>query len=166
MTQIINRMDEFKNFMNVCETDLEIYAYALDEAKKSLREGGIPIGAALARRGNLLGVGHNKRIQEGDATAHAEIDCLRNAGRIGDYGDTALYTTLFPCYLCSGAIILFKIKRLVIGQSRTFDGEGSFDLLHDHGVELIDLQDEESIRLMSDFISHKPKIWMEDIGHS
>jgi creatinine deaminase len=152
--------------MKCSETDLRIYAYALDEAKKSLHEGGIPIGAALARNGSLLGIGHNRRIQENDTTAHAEIDCLRNAGRIGDYSDTTLYTTLFPCYLCSGAIMLFKIKRLVIGQSQTFDGEGSFDLLHDHGVELINLQDAESIRLMNVFIAHNPKIWMEDIGHS
>jgi creatinine deaminase len=136
----------------------------LDEAKKSWYEGGIPIGSALALGVKLISVGHNKRIQDNDPIAHAEIDCIRNAGRGIAYKDTTLYTTLTPCYLCSGAIVLFGIKRVVIGQTQIYDGKGSLDFLRGHGVKLIDLKDDKSITLMNNFISKKPKIWLEDIG--
>jgi len=135
---------------------------AIAQAKKSLSEGGIPIGSALAREGNLLAVGHNKRVQESDPVAHAEIDCLRRAGRLGSFHNTVLYSTLMPCYLCSGAVVQFGIRKVVVGESRTFPGAPDF--MRQHGVEVIDLDLPECVELMTRFIAANPELWNEDIG--
>ena len=135
---------------------------AIAQARKSLSEGGIPIGSALARNGELLAVGHNKRVQESDPVTHAEIDCLRNAGRIGSFRDTVLYSTLMPCYLCSGAVVQFDIRKVIVGESRTFPGGPEF--MRSHGVEVIDLDLPECVELMTQFIAANPQLWNEDIG--
>ncbi len=135
---------------------------AIKEAKKGLSEGGIPIGSVLVKNGKIIGRGHNQRVQKGSPTLHAEIDCLENAGRIGSYKDTVLYSTLMPCYLCSGAIVQFGIKKVIVGESKTFPGGPEFMRLH--GVEVTDLDNNTCIKLMSDFIEANPKLWNEDIG--
>lgn len=135
---------------------------AIDEARQGLKENGIPIGSVLVKDGKLVGQGHNKRVQDGDPVTHAEIDCLRNAGRIGSYRGTTLYSTLMPCYLCAGAIVQFGIKKVYAGESETFSG--AKDFMEQHGVEVIDLNLEECKTLMKDFIAKKPKLWNEDIG--
>ena len=135
---------------------------AIDEARKGLAEGGLPIGSVLVRDGQVIAAGHNRRVQRGDPMAHAEIDCLRQAGRIGRYGDTVLYSTLMPCYLCSGAVVQFGIKKVIVGESKTFPGGPEF--MRQHGVEVTDLSDEECVALMKRFIEEKPQLWNEDIG--
>src|SRR3954471_4074723 len=110
---------------------------AIAQARKSRSEGGIPIGSALMRDGKLVAVGHNKRVQQSDPVTHAEIDCLRNAGRLGSFRDTTLYSTLMPCYLCAGAVVQFGIKKVIVGESRTF--AGAVDLMRHHGVDVVDL---------------------------
>jgi cytosine deaminase len=135
---------------------------AIAEAKKGLSEGGIPIGSVLVKDGKIIGTGHNKRIQDNDPVVHAEIDCLRNAGRIGSYKGTVLYSTLMPCYLCAGAVVQFGIEKVVAGESQTF--EGAADFMKSMAVEVIDLDLEECKRLMSDFIEANPRLWKEDIG--
>lgn len=140
------------------------YEIAVQEARKGLEEGGIPIGATLERDGVLIGRGHNLRVQTGDPTAHAEIACLRDAGRQSTYADTVLYTTLAPCFFCTGAILLYGIKKVVIGESQTFDGEGSLDLLRERRVEIEDLEDEAVKDLLGRFIEQNPALWREDIG--
>jgi len=140
----------------------EFMKAAIDEAKKGLAEGGIPIGSILVKNGKIIGRGHNQRVQKGSPTLHAEIDCLENAGRVGSYKDAVLYSTLMPCYLCSGAVVQFGIKKVIVGESRTFPGGPEF--MKSHGVEVIDLKNEECIKLMTDFIEANPKLWNEDIG--
>jgi cytosine deaminase len=135
---------------------------AIKEARKGLKEGGIPIGSVLIKGNKIIAAGHNKRVQDGDPMAHAEIDCLKNAGRIGSYKDTILYSTLMPCYLCAGAVVQFGIKKVVAGESRTFPGAKSF--MMEHGVEVIDLDDKECYALMQEFIKKNPDLWNEDIG--
>lgn len=135
---------------------------AIAEAKKGLSEGGIPIGSVLVKDGKIIGAGHNKRIQDNDPVIHAEIDCLRNAGRIGSYKGTVLYSTLMPCYLCAGAVVQFGIEKVIAGESQTF--EGAADFMKSMGVEVVDLDLEECKRLMSDFIDANPQLWKEDIG--
>ena len=135
---------------------------ALDEARKGYAEGGIPIGSALVKGGKIIGRGHNRRVQQGDPMAHAEIDCLRAAGRVGSYAGTVLYSTLMPCYLCSGAVVQFGIKRVVAGESQTFPGGPEF--MRQHGVEVVDLADAECVELMRRFTLEKPELWSEDIG--
>ena len=135
---------------------------AIDEAGKGLKEGGIPIGSVLARKGKIIGRGHNKRVQDKDPILHAEIDCLRNAGRIGSYKDTVLYSTLMPCYLCAGAIVQFGIKKVIAGESETFAGAREF--MESHGVEVTDLNLNECKQLMKEFIENNPDLWKEDIG--
>jgi cytosine deaminase len=137
-------------------------AAAIAEAKLGLSEGGIPIGSVLVKHGKIIGRGHNKRVQDGDPVIHAEIDCLRNAGRIGKYGDTILYSTLMPCYLCAGAVVQFGIKTVIAGESETFAGAREF--MESHDVEVIDLNLDECKQLMRDFIVQKPQLWNEDIG--
>ncbi len=139
-------------------------AAAIEEAKLSWDEGGIPIGSVLIKDGKIIGRGHNRRVQESDPMAHAEIDCLRRAGRIVGYADTVLYSTLSPCYLCSGAVVQFGIKNVVIGESRTFPGDLNF--LRSHGVNVVDLDDSECVKLMERLIAEKPALWNEDIGAS
>ncbi len=143
-------------------TDSELMAVAIAQARKSLSEGGIPIGSALARDGNLIASGHNKRVQESDPVTHAEIDCLRRAGRIGSFRDTVLYSTLAPCYLCSGAVVQFGIRRVIVGESRTFPGAPDF--LREHGVEVVDLDLPDCVEMMTKFIAENPQLWNEDIG--
>lgn len=135
---------------------------AIEEAKKGLSEGGIPIGSVLVKNGKIIGRGHNQRVQKGSPTLHAEIDCLENTGRIGSYKDTVLYSTLMPCYLCSGAVVQFGIKKVIVGESKTFPGGPEF--MRSHGVEVTDLDNDTCIKLMSDFIEANPKLWNEDIG--
>ena len=142
----------------------EFMKLAIEEARIGLAEGGIPIGSVLVRDGMVIGRGHNKRVQDGDPVTHAEIDCLRNAGRVGRYADCVLYSTLMPCYLCAGAVVQFGIKKVVAGESETFAGARAFMI--EHGVEVVDLDLDECKRLMRDFIQERPELWNEDIGES
>lgn len=135
---------------------------AIQEARKGLAEGGIPIGSVLVKEGRIIGRGHNQRVQKGNPIAHAEIDCLQDAGRIGNYKDTVLYSTLMPCYLCAGAVVQFGIKKVVVGESRNFGGALQF--MRQHGVEVIDLDNNECYEMMLDFIRKNPVLWYEDIG--
>ena len=135
---------------------------AIEEARKGYDEGGIPIGSVLVRNNVILGTGHNRRVQEGDPIIHAEIDCLRNAGRIGTYRDAVLYSTLMPCYLCAGAAVQFGIKKVVVGESRNFAGARAF--MEEHGIEVIDLDLGECVTMMQEFIAQNPRLWNEDIG--
>ena len=140
----------------------EFMTAAIDEAKTGLSEKGIPIGSVLVKDGKIVGRGHNKRVQDGDPITHAEIDCLRNAGRVGSYKGAVLYSTLMPCYLCAGAVVQFGIKKVIVGESQTFPGAKEF--MESHGVEVIDLNNEECIHIMEDFIEKNPTLWNEDIG--
>lgn len=140
----------------------EFMQAAIAEARQGLQEGGIPIGSVLMKDGKILGSGHNKRVQNGDPVTHAEIDCLRNAGRVGNYAGTVLYSTLMPCYLCAGAVVQFGIKTVIAGESKTFPGAKEF--MESHGVEVIDLDLAECKQLMTDFIEKNPLLWNEDIG--
>lgn len=135
---------------------------AYDEAQIGLSEGGIPIGAVLVKDGKVIARGHNKRVQENDPMTHAEIDCLRNAGRIGNYNDTVLYSTLMPCYMCAGAVVQFKIKKVVVGEDVNFQGAPEF--MREHGVEVVNLNDPGCINMMDEFIKNRPELWFEDIG--
>ncbi|HEX4667545.1 MAG TPA: nucleoside deaminase [Chthoniobacterales bacterium] len=143
-------------------TEKELMDVAIAQARKSLSEGGIPIGSALARAGELIAVGHNKRVQENDPVTHAEIDCLRRAGRAGSFRGTVLYSTLMPCYLCSGAVVQFGIPKVIVGESRTFPGAPEF--MRGHGVEVIDLDLPECVEMMRRFVAENPALWDEDIG--
>jgi cytosine deaminase len=135
---------------------------AIAMARQGLSEGGIPIGSVLVREGQILGEGYNKRVQDGDPVTHAEIDCLRNAGRIGNYKNTVLYSTLMPCYLCAGAVVQFGIQKVIVGEARTFSGAREF--MESHGVEVVDLNLPECVHLMEQFINQNPRLWNEDIG--
>lgn len=140
----------------------EFMKAALDEAKRGLREGGVPIGSVLVKNSQIIGRGRNKRVQEGNPILHAEIDCLQSAGRIGRYGDVILYSTLMPCYLCAGAVIQFGIKKVIAGEAETFAGTRQF--MESHGVQVENLDLTECKQLMRDFIRQKPALWNEDIG--
>lgn len=137
---------------------------AIAEARAGLAEGGIPIGSVLVIDGHVIGRGHNRRVQKGSATLHAEMDCLENAGRLkaADYRRAILYSTLSPCDMCSGAALLYGIPRIVIGENRTF--RGPEDYLRQRGVVLEIVDDEECVRLMRDFIAAHSALWNEDIG--
>jgi creatinine deaminase len=136
---------------------------ALEEARRGLEEGGIPIGAALFdARGNLLGRGHNRRVQEGDPSAHGETDAFRRAGRQRSYRDTVMVTTLAPCWYCSGLVRQFGIGRVVVGESVNF--RGGLDWLRENGVAVADLQSAECVALLGEYIAAHPDIWNEDIG--
>lgn len=145
------------------DADRRFLEVAIEEALVGLAENGIPIGAVLCRGSMIIGRGHNRRVQCDDPIAHAEIDCLRNAGRQTSYKNTALYSTLMLCYLCAGAVVQFGIPRVVVGESRNFEGAKRF--LVDHGVDVVDLGDPRCIDLMAKFIAENPKLWDEDIGH-
>lgn len=138
------------------------YQKALDQAKKSYDEGGIPIGAVLVHNDKIIGAGHNQRVQKMSPILHGEMDCIQNAGRQSDYSNMTLYTTLSPCMMCSGTIIQFKIKKVIIGENVNF--EGNLDFLKEQGVEIELLNDVETINLMSKFIKEKPTLWNEDIS--
>lgn len=137
---------------------------ALEEAKRGLEEGGIPIGSLLVHRGQILGRGHNRRVQSGSPTLHAEIDALEKAGRqpAAVYRESILYTTLSPCAMCSGAVLLYGIPRVVVGENRTFLGEE--ELLRSRGVVVEVLDDESCAAMMREFIRDHPQLWNEDIG--
>ncbi|OGS12331.1 MAG: tRNA-specific adenosine deaminase [Elusimicrobia bacterium RIFOXYA2_FULL_58_8] len=136
---------------------------ALREARKGLREGGIPIGAVLVKDGKVIGRGHNRRVQKKSAILHAEMDCLENAGRLkaADYRNCVIYSTLSPCSMCTGAILLYRIPTVVIGENKTFKGPESYSRKF---VKLINLNLPECKRLMAGFIKAKPELWNEDIG--
>ncbi|MFA5038680.1 MAG: nucleoside deaminase [Candidatus Omnitrophota bacterium] len=136
---------------------------ALEEARQGLSEGGIPIGSVLVRGQEILGRGHNQRVQKNNPVLHAEIDCLQNAGRVGSYRGAVLYSTLMPCYLCAGAVTQFGIRKVVVGESRTFPGAKAF--LLSQGVEVVDLDLEECYAMMNEFIRKNPDLWNEDIGN-
>jgi creatinine deaminase len=135
---------------------------AIEEAKQGLREGGIPVGSVLVKGSKIISKGNNKHVQENDPFAHAEIVCLRNAGRIGRSSKTSLYSTLMPCYLCAGAIVQFGIKKVIVGESETAAGARQF--LESEGVEVIDLDLDQCKQLMSKFIKSKPELWREETG--
>lgn len=135
---------------------------AIQEALLGQSEGGIPIGSVLVRNGNIIGRGHNRRVQQGNAILHAEIDCLMNAGRQRTYRDTTLYSTLCPCYLCSGAVVQFKIPRVIVGESVNFPGAPDF--LRQQGVEVTDLRVQQLVDVMASFIQKNPTLWAEDIA--
>lgn len=138
-------------------------AAALEQARAGLDSGGIPIGAALiGPDGQVLGRGHNRRVQDGDPSIHGETAAFRDAGRQRSYRGTTMVTTLSPCWYCSGLVRQFGISRLVVGETRTF--EGAHDWLAEHGVEVLVLDDPECVRLMEDFIAARPDLWFEDIG--
>jgi cytosine deaminase len=145
-------------------TDYEtLLKVAVDEAKRGLAEGGIPIGAALFHNdGRLLGCGHNRRVQESDPSVHGETDAFRKAGRQRRYRDTIMVTTLAPCWYCSGLIRQFGIGAVVVGESRTF--RGGIDWLRESGVEIVDLASDECAELLQSFIAAHPDVWNEDIG--
>ncbi len=138
---------------------------AIEEAKKGLKEGGIPIGSVLVIDNRIIGRGHNRRVQNDSAILHAEMDCFENAGRlkIADYKKATLYSTLSPCDMCSGTVLLYKIPKIVIGENKTF--QGPEDYLRSRGVEIEILNNPECIKLMEDFIQEKPELWNEDIGN-
>ncbi|MFN8394060.1 MAG: nucleoside deaminase [Bacteroidia bacterium] len=135
---------------------------AIQEAKEGYAEGGIPIGSVLVKDGKLVAQGRNKRVQEKNPILHGEMDCLNNAGRIGSYKNTVIYSTLMPCYMCAGTIVQFKIPKVIVGESRTFPGAVEF--MRSHGVEVIDLDLPECVEMMEKFIAEKPELWNEDIG--
>jgi creatinine deaminase len=142
---------------------------AIDQAKKGLAEGGLPIGSVLVRDNRIIAAGHNRRVQHGDPMAHAEIDCLTQASRQKTYKDTILYSTLMPCYLCTGAAVQFGIPKIIVGESVNFPGGEakwgtSPDFMRACGIEVIDLHDAECIEMMAKFIRENPTLWNEDIG--
>lgn len=144
----------------------EFLKAAIEEARHGLAEGGIPIGSLLVIDNQIVGRGHNRRVQQGSAVLHAEMDCLENAGRLtaDDYARSVLYSTLSPCDMCSGAVLLYKIPRVVIGENRTFQGPEGY--LRSRGVQLDIRDDRTCVHLMNDFIRDHPRLWNEDIGES
>lgn len=137
---------------------------AIEEARKGLAEGGIPIGSVLVKDGKIIGRGHNRRVQKKSAILHAEMDCLENAGRLkaSDYQKCVIYSILSPCDMCSGTILLYKIPIVVIGENQTF--KGPEDYSKSRGVKIVNLESEECKQLMRDFIRARPELWNEDIG--
>ena len=142
----------------------KFFQAAIEEALKGLSEGGIPIGSVLVINGEIVGRGHNRRVQRGSVVLHAEMDCLENAGRLSatDYERSTLYSTLSPCDMCSGAVLLYKIPRIVVGENQTFQGPEQY--VRSKGVKLTILEDLQCIEIMKQFIAEKPELWKEDIG--
>lgn len=140
----------------------EFMQLAIDEAKEGRSEGGIPIGSVLVKDGKVIAKGRNKRVQEQNPILHGEMDCLNNAGRVGSYKGTTIYSTLMPCYMCAGTIVQFNIPKVIVGESVTFTG--ARELMEQHGVEVVDLNNQECIDMMSKFIEEHPALWNEDIG--
>lgn len=149
--------------MTARSSHLKFMRAAIAEARKGLREGGIPIGAVLVKGGRIIGRGHNRRVQKKSSILHAEMDCLENAGRLkaADYQECVIYSTLSPCPMCTGAILLYKIPTVVIGENKTFKGPESYSKKF---VKLVNLDLPECKKLMADFIKAKPGLWNEDIG--
>jgi cytosine/creatinine deaminase len=149
--------------MDVEQDWASMLAVAIREARSGLAEGGLPIGAAMFdNHGQLLSSGHNRRVQQGDPSVHAETDAFRRAGRLRSYRNIVMVTTLAPCWYCSGLVRQFGIRTLVVGESRTFSG--GLDWLRAAGVRVLDLNSEECVQMMEDFIREHPEIWHEDIG--
>jgi cytosine/creatinine deaminase len=144
------------------QNDREMMALALGQARASLEAGGVPVGAVLAIGGQVVAAGHNERVQQGNPIAHGEIACLRNAGRRASYADTTVYTTLSPCPMCSGALLLFQIPRVVVGEAETYEGDLGF--LAGRGVEVVLLDDPDCVAVMREFQQRYPQVWSEDIG--
>jgi cytosine deaminase len=146
------------------ETADDYLQAAIEQARKSLSEGGIPIGSVLVHEGRIIGRGHNCRVQTGSAIDHGEMNCLRNAGRLPAhvYRNSTIYSTLSPCPMCSGAIVLYKIPRVVVGENKTF--LGAEDYMRSQGVRVVVAQNEECIQMMTEFIRKNPALWNEDIG--
>lgn len=147
--------------MSTTADDQKFMALAVAEARKGLAAGGIPIGSVLTRGGQLVGAGHNQRVQQLDPILHGEMDALRNAGRQRSYKDTVIYTTLSPCMMCSGTIVQFGIPRVVIGENKTFGGNEEF--LRSRGIDVVVLNDPDCIAMMEHFIKTQPQLWNEDI---
>ena len=145
-------------------SDDDFMQAAIEEARAGLNEGGIPIGSVLVHNGRIIGRGHNRRVQNGSAVLHAEMDALENAGRqpAKVYQESVLYTTLSPCAMCTGAILLYKIPTVIIGEHETFMGEE--EMLREKGVTVADMGDQDCIQMMKDFIRENPALWNEDIG--
>jgi cytosine deaminase len=144
------------------QVDREMMALALAQAREGLEAGGVPVGAVLAAGAEVIAAGHNERVQHGDPVAHGEISALRNAGRRPHYAGTTMYTTLSPCQMCTGAILLFQIPRVVVGEARTFEGDLGF--LRANGVEVVLLDDPACVAVMEEFQARYPEVWSEDIG--
>ncbi len=150
------------DFAEANAVDREMMALALAQARAGLADGGVPVGAVLAEGGQVIAAGHNERVQRGDPVAHGEISALRNAGRRATYVGTTMYTTLSPCPMCTGAILLFQIPRVVVGEATTFPGDLSF--LASRGVEVVLLNDDRCMAAMQEFQQLYPDVWSEDIG--
>ena len=150
------------SFAQATAADGDMMERALAQARASLEAGGVPVGAVLAEDGQVIAAGHNERVQLGDPVAHGEISALRNAGRRATYAGTTMYTTLSPCPMCTGAILLFQIPRVVVGEAETFPGDLTF--LSDQGVEVVLLDDERCKAAMREFQERYPAVWSEDIG--
>ena len=144
------------------ETDSSFMRAAFEQALISYHEGGLPIGAVMVEDGAIISAGHNRRVQDGDPTAHGEMDCLRKAGRRARYDSVTLYTTLSPCMMCTGTVLQFGIRKVVIGEDRNFSG--NIALLRSHGVDVVLLNDPDCIALMRRFITERPELWDEDIA--
>lgn len=140
----------------------EFMQEAIRQAKKSLEEGGIPIGSVLVKNNTIIAAGHNKRVQQQNPILHGEMDCLNNAGRVGSYKDCVIYSTLMPCYMCGGTIVQFNIPKVIVGENKTFEGSATF--MQSHGVEVVNLMLPECIDMMDAFIKKHPELWFEDIG--
>lgn len=140
----------------------EFMQHAYEQAKKSYTEGGLPIGAVMVENDKIIGVGHNRRVQDNDPTSHGEMDCFRRVGRRKSYKNITLYTTLSPCMMCAGTIIQFGIPKVVIGENINFSG--NIDFLREHGIEVILLNDPVCEKLMNTFIEENPELWFEDIA--
>ncbi|EMQ97849.1 nucleoside deaminase [Paeniglutamicibacter gangotriensis] len=148
--------------MNLDQHDRAGYAIALEQARLGGGEGGVPIGSSIFENGKLISAGRNRRVQRGDPTAHGEMDALRNAGRRTSYAGATLYSTLAPCAMCAGSIILFGIRRVVVGENKNFAGE--LELLRSRGVEVVVVDDQQATGLMERFITENRSLWNEDIG--
>lgn len=148
--------------MSMSDIDKKFLRLAYEEALAGYNEGGCPIGSVLAEGDRLIAQGRNQRVQQGDPIAHGEMDCLRKAGRQKSYKSMTLYTSLSPCMMCSGTMIQFGIKRVVIGENKTFGGNE--DLLRERGIEVVIADDPDCIALMTKFIKEKPELWNEDIA--
>ena len=145
-------------FRLICNMDVFMQA-ALDEARKGLEEGGVPIGAVLVEEGRIIGRGRNRRVQQNDQMMHAEIDCLRSARLTGGYHNTVLYTTLMPCYMCAGAVVYFGIRKVVVGEARS--APAARDFMEAHGIEVVDLEQRECREMMEEYVSRNRELWDE-----
>jgi cytosine deaminase len=151
-----------QDLASLTASERSLMEQAIDEAEASFSQGGLPIGAVLARGDQLVAKGHNRRVQNGDPIAHGEMDCLRNAGRLRTYRDLTLFTTLSPCMMCAGTVVQFKIPRIIVGENHTFGGNETF--LADHGVEVVILDEPRCTSLMQEFQTAYPDVWKEDIA--